>query len=97
MKEYKITTKKTIIDIFKNLDYKKLKIYNNKEFRNNQSTFILDGVLSTRNDIKKENAKTQFLLSGIAEPFIAFLNISRAFSFSDEYLYTTPSPFIASR
>ena len=91
LKEYKITTKKTIIDIFKNLDYKKLKIYNNKEFRNNQSTFILDGVLSTRNDIKKENAKTQFLLSGIAEPFIAFLNMLNIINntYEQEFEYAT--------
>lgn len=91
LKDYKIRTEKNLIDIFKSIDVEKLKNYNNKEFRNNQSTFILDGVLSTRNDIKKENSKTQHLLSCMAEPFVAFLNMLNITNknYEQEFEYAT--------
>lgn len=91
IKEYKIITQKNLFDIFKSIDAEKLKKYSNKEFRNNQSTFILDGVLSTRNDIKKENSKTQHLLSCIAEPFVAFLNMLNITNnnYEQEFEYAT--------
>ena len=91
LKEYKINTKRNIVDILKSIDKKKLKIYNNKEFRSNKSTFILDGVFSTRSDIKIENAKTQYLLSNVAQPFVAFLNMLKIIdnTYENEFKYAT--------
>lgn len=91
LKNYKIKTEKNLIDIFKSIDVEKLKNYTNKEFRNNEATFMLDGVLSTRNDIKNENAKTQFLLSNVAEPFVAFLNMLNITNktYEQEFEYAT--------
>ena len=87
--KYKLNTGLTLFDVFKSLNPEDLKQYKDKEFRSNDSTFMLDGVLSTRNDLKYQNAKTQKLLSTICEPFIAFLNLLKLSfnTYEDELKY----------
>lgn len=89
LKQYKICFDKNLFDIFGSIDKKSLKKYKDNEFRDNNSTFLLDGVYSCRNDLKQENAKTCRILSQIAEPFIAFLNMINVIdnTYENEFKY----------
>lgn len=89
LKQYKLSFDKNIFEIFESVDKKRLKKYNDCEFRDNSSTFILDGVYSCRNDLKQENARTCRILAQIAQPFITVLNICKLINntYENEFKY----------
>lgn len=61
-----------------------------EEFRNTQRNFILPGVLSSRIDIKQQNARLQWKLARFVQPLQAvcgFLGLTKNFQKEVDYLY----------
>ncbi len=60
------------------------------EFRDSKRNFILPGVYSSRIDLKQSNAKNQWNLSRLVQPFQAifsFLSLSKSYQQEVDYIY----------